>query len=257
MFTLKIDLDSPFRVALPAASKYREILALGRQFVRRDQGLSAAEQFPKLTAIDTIVLEMGAARQRTIEAEAARKEASEALKRTEKTARQMIRMAQNMLEATFATQPEKAQAWGFIVRQTGPSAGRLLLPLSRDEMIDCLDRYITTEMSRPEAEQFTLPSFAQIVSIRDQLKQHLEERDQQLHLRKQNHAQVLAFSRQLRALLKEALTHLILYKCDGTVCRDLENWGFRVTAKSTMAERESVESFDMVEEEQEAVIPAQ
>lgn len=240
MVTLRIEFNSPYQLELPNAKKHRDLLALGQAFMRYENTLPTEERTPKTGEINTLVLELRGTHQRAQAAEIERKKSSEALKRTETNIRQLIRMAQNILTATFANEPEQAQAWGFIVRQTGPSAGRILLPSSREEILECVDRYIVMEETRPTTERFTLPPYDLMVNARASLIQHLQEREKYLNLRKQANAEALQLARQLRIALKQALSHLIIYRCNGDICHDLTNWGFRITNRPTSAIREDV-----------------
>lgn len=162
--------------------------------------------------------QLDTARKQALTAESNRKQASEAFKRVEKEVQKLVRQAHNALEATFINEPEKAQAWGFVVRQTG----RILMPRGRDELLLTLNIYIEKEQTRPEADRFHLPTLTNMITARDALNDHLKNRKEQLRLRKQANAQRANFSKQTRKLLKEAAAYLVVTECGGKICRDLE-----------------------------------
>ena len=180
--------------------------------------------------------------------ESGRKQASEALKRAQKHAYAMAKQAVNILEATFADEPAKAQDWGFIVRQTGRSAGRILLPKSRDELLATLNIYIDQEESRPEAERFTLPALADMTTARDDLNHYLRTRDENRRSRKRANADRRRLSAETRKMLNEAAAYLVLTQCDGQICPELEKWGFIVEERRTPSAQKAAEEAETVSE---------
>lgn len=248
MLRVQFNNGAPLRVKLPRSSSKQAVLELAQAFVAHEVTRAEAERTPYTARIETAVTAALTAQNAAQDQEAARKAASEALKRTEQAVRRTVRQLRSLLAGHFAATPEQAQAWGFMVRQTGRSAGQILMPQDRAEMITCLNEYISTETARPEAERFPQPPLADLVALRDSLVQQQQSRNQARQSRLQENGRSSNLIEQLFDDLRLALSYLMLVEFEGEPDRMLAQWGFEVVARTPRPPREE-EGEPQVEEE--------
>ena len=232
MLRIHFNNGAPLRLNLPRIDQKQAILDLAQAFVAQEATRPVVSRTPYTTGIETAVAAALAAQDAAQEQEAARKAAAEALKRTEQTAKRLVRRMRNLLAGHFADTPEQAQAWGFFVRQTGRSAGQILIPQSRHELLTCLNEYVATELARPEAERFPQPPLAEIVTLRDELVQQQQSRNQARQSRLQENGRSDRLNEQLFDDLRLALSYLMLVEFGGQPDRLLAQWGYEVVARS-------------------------
>ena len=232
MLRVQFNNGAPLRIKLPRADQKPKVLELAQAFVTYEATRPETARTPFTARIEAAVTTAQAAQEAAYDQEAARKAASEALKRTQQTAQQMLRQIRSLLAGHFAATPEQAQAWGFFVRQTGRSAGQILIPQSRHELLTCLNEYVATELARPEAERFPQPPLAEIVMLRDELVQHQQSRNQARQSRLQENGRSDRLNEQLFDDLRLALSYLMLVEFGGQPDRLLAQWGYEVVARS-------------------------
>lgn len=232
MISLKVSNGSSYRVPLPDQSKRDELLALARVFIRYESGLPEPEQTPFTGAIQATVSAALKARSDSELAEAERKAASETLKDRDDAIHKTVRHIRNLLSVHLAQEPVRAQAWGFMVRQTGAQAGRILLPEAGPDTRHCLERYIETEEARPAAEQFSLPPLADLINLRDSRQQLWQDRHDAEQRRIQANEALAGHYHKLATDLRLALGHLMLARYGGQIDRGLMAWGFPVVNNS-------------------------
>ncbi len=253
MLRIRFNNGGPLRLNLPRADQKQAVLELAQAFVAFETSRAEADRTPFTARIETAVTEAIASQETAQDQEAARKAASEALKRTQRTAKRTLQQMRSLLAGHFADTPEQAQAWGFMVRQTGRSAGQILMPQDRAEMITCLNEYISTETARPEAERFSKPPLADLVILRDNLVQQQQSRNAARQSRLQENGRLETLSSQLSEDLRMALGYLMLVEFDGEPNRNLAQWGFEVVSRAPRPPREEMEG-ELLEEE-EAMVP--
>lgn len=249
MLRVHFNNGAPLRLNLPRLDQKQAVLELAQAFVAHEATLPEAERTPFTARMETAVTEAFAAQDTAQDQEAARKAASEALKRTQRTAKRTVQKMRSLLAGHFAETPEQAQAWGFIVRQTGRSAGQILMPQKRQEIIACLNGYIDAEAARPELEQFTQPPLATVVALRDNMVQQQQSRNAARHGRLQENGRFDALTEQLFEDTRLALGYLMLVMFEGAPDRTLANWGFEVVARSPRPTREEGDSAPAGEDE--------
>lgn len=238
MIRIHFNNGAPLRINLPRVKYKQAVLDLAQAFVAYETTRPEADRTPYTARIETALTTALAAQDTAQDQEAARKAASEALKRTDQIAKQTLRQMRSLLAGHFVATPEQAQAWGFFVRQTGRSAGQILMPQSRPEMIACLNEYIDTETARPEAEQFTQPPLAEVIAVRDDLVQQKQARNQARQRRLQENGRSDALLQDIFEDLRLALGYLMLVEFDGEPDRALAQWGFEVVARTPRPPRE-------------------
>lgn len=239
MLRIQFNNGAPLRITLPRAHQKQAIFELAEAFVTYEATLPLAEQTPFTARIQDALTEVQAAQEEAATQEASRKAASEAFKRNHQAARAALSQIRNFLAAHFAHAPEQAQAWGFVVRQTGRSAGQILMPQTRVEITACLTEYINTETARPEAERFPQPPLASLVTLRDSLVQQRQRRNQAHQTRLQKNGRVETLAQQLFEALRLALGYLILVQFQGQPDRALAQWGYAVAARPPRTPREA------------------
>ena len=238
MLRIQFNNGAPLRIHLPRANQKQAILELAQAFVAFEATRPEAEQTPFTARLATAVTEATTAQEMAVTQEAVRKTASEALKRSQQTAKRTLQQIRNLLAGHFAATPEQAQGWGFVVRQTGRSAGQILMPRSRAEMIACLNGYIEAEMARPEAERFAQPPLAEVVALRDKLVQQRQDRNTARQTRLRENGRTDALTERLSTDLRLALSYLMLVQFEGEPDRQLAQWGFDVVARTARAPHE-------------------
>ena len=240
MLRIQFSNGSPLRLNLPRPDQKQAILELAQAFVAFEATRPEAERTPFTTQIETAVAAAAAAQETAVDQEAARKAASEALKRTQRSAKLTLQQIRSLLAGHFAATPEQAQAWGFIVRQTGRSAGQILMPQSRAEMIACLSEYIDTETARAEPERFTQPPLAEVIALRDSLVQQRQSRNAARQSRLQENGRWHTLTEQLFNDIRLALSYLILVNFDGEPNRNLAQWGFALVSRTPRQPRDEM-----------------
>ncbi len=254
MLRIQFNNGSPLRINMPRANQKQAIVALAQAFVTYENSLAEAERTPYTARMTTRVADAINAQETAVDQEAERKAASEALKRSQRTAKRTLQQMRSLLAGHFAATPEQAQAWGFIVRQTGRSAGQILMPRTRAEMTACLSEYIDTESARPEAEQFPQPPLATVIGLRDDLVQQQQNRDSARHGRLRENGNFDTLTEQLFDDLRLALAYLMLVQFEGTPDRNLAQWGFEIVARSPRPPREETNGAERLEEEEEEMM---
>ncbi len=232
MIRFQFNNGSAHRVILPLKQQKQETITLAQAFMQYENSLPSEDQTPFTADIGTALSTALAAQATSVTQEISRKTASETLKRLDATARSTVGQIRNLLEGRFANTPELAQAWGFFVRQTGRGAGNILTPRGRDDIITCLSQYIANEQARPVAEQFSQPLLADVITLRDDLVQQRQQRDQARQERLSQHTSLEAACEALAKKLRLALAYLILTHYDGEPNRDLAHWGFELVART-------------------------
>lgn len=239
MLRIQFNNGSPLRINLPRAYQKQAILELAQAFVAYENSRPIEARTPHTAQIETAVTAAMAAQEIAIDEEANRKSASEALKRTREDARALLRQIRSLLEGRFARTPEQAQAWGFMVRQTGRSAGVILMPKTLTNIRACLNEYIATEQARPELEQFSEPPLAEVIAVRDNLMQQRQIRNLSRQIRLQENGRSDSLIQAIRDDLRKALGYLMLVEFDSEPNRNLANWGYEVVARTPRQPREA------------------
>ncbi|MCB9006095.1 MAG: hypothetical protein H6656_01665 [Ardenticatenaceae bacterium] len=249
MLRIQFNNGSPLRLNLPRADQKQAVLELAQAFLAFETTLPEADRTPFTARLATAVPAALTAQDVAFDQEATRVAASEALKRSEQAARATLRQIRNLLTGHFAATPELAQGWGFMVRQTGRSAGKILMPRKRSEMIACLNEYIEAENGRPEAERFSQPPLATVTALRDDLVQQRQSRNSARHSRLQENGRKETLIEQIYNDLRLALSYLMLIEFDGEPDRNLAQWGFEVVARSPYQPREEMNGEPREEDE--------
>lgn len=233
MLRIQFNNGSPLRTNLPRAYQKQEILELAQAFVAYENTRPVENRTPYTAQIETAVADALAAQEIAIDEEANRKSASEALKRTREDAKTLLRQIRSLLAGRFTRTPEQAQAWGFMVRQTGRSAGLILMPKTLTDVRTCLNEYIATEQARPELEQFIEPPLAEVIAVRDSLMQQRQLRNQSRQTRLRENGRSSLLIQQIREELRKAMGYLMLVEFNSQPDRTLSQWGFEVVARTT------------------------
>lgn len=253
MIRIQFSNGSSHRVVVPYKHQKQALINLAHAFIAQENSLPPENRTRYTPTIEAALADALAAQTEAAEQEANRKAASELLKRTDATARATIRQIRSLLAGRFVHSPEQAQAWGFFVRQTGRGAGNILTPRGRDEILACLNQYITTEEARPIGEQFAQPPLDEVIALRDALSQTWQQRQQARQERMTLHADLEDACHTLAKDLRLALTALLL-DFQGEPERELGRWGFQLVARTPRPSR--VEEEARAPETEEILEPA-
>lgn len=232
MIRIQFSNGSTHRVAMPYKTQKQALLQLAQAFVDQENSLLPENRTRYTASIETALATAQAAQTASAMQETSRKLASETLKRLDATARTTVGQIRNLLKGRFAHSPEQAQTWGFFVRQSGRGAGNILMPRGRGEILTCLNKYIATEEARPLGEQFTEPPLADLIALRDELTQQLQQRNRARQERLTHNADLEETCATLSKELRLALTAILLNNYDGEPERELGRWGFEVVART-------------------------
>lgn len=232
MFHFKNSKKAPYKVVLPRANQRAALMELAQAFLTYEGTLAAEAQTPNRRAIETISAEIRRLKQSVTTVEGDRTTASEAFKRAERDSIRTVGQIHNVLDATFAATPERAQAWGLIVRQTGPSAGRILLPQEREDRLAFLETYIRVESDRPEAEQFTLPPLTQVRSVYQAMLDQRQGRDDAKRQRVRENARLAGFYSSLAEELRLAAGYLVAAQPNRQPDPEMNKWGFTIVTNT-------------------------
>lgn len=238
MIRIQYTNKSTHRIVLPYKTQKHELLTLAQAFVAQENSLLPENRTRYTARIQTALATALATQAASAAQEVSRKSASETLKRLDAAARTTISQIRSLMEGRFARSPEQAQTWGFFVRQSGRGAGNILTPRGRDEIIACLNQYITTEEARPIGEQFTEPPLNEVIALRNELHENLQQRN---HSRQERLAHNAALDEACGVLakgLRLALTALLL-NYEGEPELTLGRWGFQLMTRTPRPPREA------------------
>ncbi|GJM40608.1 MAG: hypothetical protein DHS20C20_08900 [Ardenticatenaceae bacterium] len=119
MIRIQFSNGSTHRVVVPYKHQKQALINLAQAFVAQENSLLPESRTRYTPTIEAALADAQTTQTEAAEPEASRESSSEALKRTDDTARAIIRQIRSLLAGRFAQAPEQAQAWGFFVRQTG------------------------------------------------------------------------------------------------------------------------------------------
>ena len=235
MTRLDFDAKSPYQARCPEARDASAILKLGQTFVTHDQSFrpNNGSPFTGLIAARVETLETGLSSKTTGTIDFMT--AGGSLKQLDAQAKLLARQARDTVSGFCAGQSTQGVQWGFGVRQSGRSAGQLLLPATRDEVLKVFEVYIPKELSRPEAERFAFPRLAEVQAVRDGLAGQLAARQQSGAVKEGSRASSLSVAAELLDLLQAALAHLIVTRFNFKVTPELQAWGYEVIERQAKA----------------------
>lgn len=228
MFRITFDPKSPYTVRFPKMEERASVLSLAQTFVAYEQSLPTEARTPftaKLTELLDTALPMHNSR---LSSEVQRTVASEAVKRLDAAAKLVCEQIYGQMKVMFPGSPERAQEWGFHVKQT---TRRVLHPRSRQARLALLNRYIAKEESCPEAERFAVPALNEVRRVRDELQANLAARNDGRNQRETSIINSRPLSTELLHYLQAAAVHLLADKYGFSLTPDLRKWGFEVVAR--------------------------
>ena len=227
----EIDRNGQYVARFPQPRNVAQIEVLAGVFSTHEATLLPTERNPHLPRISELLELSKAYSAQKVSGNALAVTSSEEAKRLNSRARALVRQIQNLISGLFADTPERATEWGFEVRRSGSRAGKVLIPTTRDEMIQTLGQYIDKEESRPEAERFAVPRLAEVKQVYDGLRASLESRDVGTTTRKTGVAGSYEVAEALLDYLQAALAFLLVTRFDRKVTPELGLWGYDVIAR--------------------------
>jgi len=208
-----------------------DIQVLATTFCAHEAGLVTLTRSPHLSRITELLQLSNSFNEQKVNGKTLAVTSSEEAKRLNERAKKMVRQIQNLLSGLYSETPERAAEWGYEVRQSGARAGKILIPIKREDVIATLGKYYEKESSRPAAEQFAVPKLSDVKQVYDDLRGSLETRHLGTTERKTAVAGTYEVAEALLDYLQAALAYLLVTKFDRKVTPELGLWGYDVIAR--------------------------
>ncbi|MCB0213124.1 MAG: hypothetical protein KDJ52_27530 [Anaerolineae bacterium] len=230
MVTTKHDTPSKLHLNFPARDRPVDIVTTSRDFIKYEHSLPPEEQLRHTPYMTTLVANWDEADVKRSDGESRRAEAAEAVERLDRELIENVRIMRKVLDATFPTNPSRAKAWGFEAKK---STKNILLPQTRTEHLNLLDKYIAKEQSRPEAERFSAPNLDHLIYIRDELRTQLDVRTAGQNQREEAVATCNQIAVDLHNYLQSAAVDLLTFNFGFKLTVELQKWGYDVSPRRT------------------------
>lgn len=227
---LRVTVDSPshYQVVVPDISQQAKLLTLVEAFLAYDQTLPADKQSVFAGHLADLQQQCSPHRDQFYQSETQRTIASENIKRLEEELYQHLKQAHQNLKAAFLKMLEKAEEWGFEVKQT---TGNLLFPRRKEDRLRVLNTYIAKEESRATDECFKTPDLARLIAIQEQLQANIKQYQVNRKQRKSSRVARDTGFRRLRETLLLAASTITVLQFDHIISLDLQKWGFEVVER--------------------------
>lgn len=239
MITAKFDTISKLHLKFPEKNKPEQIVDTVRSFVNYELSRPAELQLPHTPIMVNLLQQWAASDAQRTQGEYQRATAAEDIERLDQELSELVRHIRKTLDAAFPTRPSQAKGWGFKSKQ---STKNILLPQTRTEHLMALDDYIAKEQSRPAAERFTSPDLAEVIRVRDTMREQLYLR----HIGQNQREKSVAAGNRIAAVmynyLQAAAVHLLTFNFDFTITPRLEYWGYNVVSRRVVSTKDGVEA---------------
>ena len=146
MLRVSVDAPSLYQVVVPDVSQQAKLLVLVENFLAYDQTLPADKQSVFAGHLAELQQQCSPHRTQFYSSETQRTIASETIKRLEEELYHHLKQAHQNLKAKFLKILEKAQEWGFEVKQT---TGNLLFPKRKEDRMHASFRYLHCQRRKP------------------------------------------------------------------------------------------------------------
>lgn len=238
MVTTKYDTASKLHLTFPDRDRPPDIVHSSRSLIKYEQSLPPEERLKHTPFMVALVADWDVADAKRLDGEAQRAEAAETVERLDREMIEVVRTIRKIIDAAFPTNPSRAKAWGFEAKK---STKNILLPQTRSEHLNVLDKYIAKEQSRPEEERFTSPNLADVMRIRDELHQQLDIRAAGQNQREEAVVACNQIAADLYNYLQSAMTDLLTFKFGFKLTVELQKWGYDVSPRRTASAEEEEE----------------
>ncbi|HRV91622.1 MAG TPA: hypothetical protein P5526_05630 [Anaerolineae bacterium] len=239
MVTTKYDTTSKLHLNFPDRDRPADTVNSSRALIKYEQSLPSEEQLRHTPYMAALVTDWDAADAKRLDGEVQRAEAAEAIERLDREMIEVVRTIRKIIDAAFPTNPSRAKAWGFEAKK---STKNILLPQTRKEHLNLLDKYIAKEQSRPEEERFTSPNLADVIRVRDDLRQQLDIRAAGQNQREEAVVTCNQIAADLYNFLQSAATDLLTFKFKFKLTVELQKWGYDVSPRRTASAEEEAEA---------------
>ncbi|HMR66515.1 MAG TPA: hypothetical protein PKE64_21080 [Anaerolineae bacterium] len=227
MFQLRFDPTSPYTVRMPRNHQKREIVSLTQKFVAYEWTRPEEARTPLTNRLAALLDEAIPHVDHRRSSERRRTAASEAVKRLDDEARALTHQIWTTMNFLFKTTPERAQDWGFEVRQ---STRRINKPKSREERLVVLAGYVAQAESRPDYERFSMPPLADVKRVVAGLTENLSARHTGQTQREISIVRTEALADEMYNHLQSAAVYLLTEEFKYIITPDLKKWGFDVVS---------------------------
>ena len=235
----KFDTTSDLHLIYPDKDKPADIVQTVQAFIRYEQRRPPQAQLPHTPILIELLRQWAANDQKRTDGETQRAIAAEQVQQFDQAVTDVVRHARKTLDAAFPTNLAKAKAWGFEAKK---STKNILLPQTRKEHLNLLDKYIAKEQSRPEEERFTSPNLADVIRVRDDLRQQLDIRAAGQNQREEAVVTCNQIAADLYNFLQSAATDLLTFKFKFKLTVELQKWGYDVSPRRTASAEEEAEA---------------
>lgn len=239
MVTTKYDTPSKLHLNFPDRDRPPDIVHSSRSLIKYEQSLPPEERLRHTPFMVALVADWDEADAKRLDGESQRAEAAEAVERLDREMIEVVRTIRKIIDAAFPTNPSRAKAWGFEAKK---STKNILLPQTRKEHLNVLDKYIAKEQSRPEEERFTSPNLAEVIRVRDELREQLDIRAAGQNQREEAVVTGNQIAADLYNYLQSAMTDLLTFKFGFKLTVELQKWGYDVSPRRTPATDEEEEA---------------
>lgn len=251
MHLIHLDAPSSLHVHIPPADQWSDLTDTGQSFVTYDQSLPPDQQCFYTPYIANLLQTCIPLCDTFDDSESKRTMASEAVKRLDEQSTHLTRRIHSMIKSYLYDTPEKAEKWGFQIKQSTKS---ILMPKSRKDRLAMFKKYIAKEESRPAEERFTTPDLATVKEVRDGLVEHLAARRSGRDMRKSSRAARDEAFGKLVDCLRMAAGDLMIRFYDHKVSFEMQKWGLEIVERQNgRADRSEEEA--AAEEATEATTP--
>lgn len=239
MVTTKFDTSSKLHLVFPDRSKPVEIVSNVEAYLDYEYSLPPEEQLPQTPRLTELLEQWSVSDDNRSKGEYQRAKAAESVEQLDQEMVRYVRHMRKTIDAAFPESPAEAKAWGFNAKH---STKNILLPRTRNEHLFVLNKYIAKEQSRPEEEQFTSPPLAEVIEVRDKLRQQLNVRSAGRTQRKKSAASSNEIALEMYDQLQGAVVYLLNFRFNFTLTVEFENWGFEVIARRSVSDEEEEEA---------------
>lgn len=226
------DSNSPNAICFPNHRRRAEVIKLAQSYMACELSRPVEQQTPFTPIIADVLQRLLAAEKAVKQAERERMTAASELKRLVAETREMIWNMWKSVTAKYSRKPDQALHWGFHYKA---NTGNVLLPKTLDEQLETLNIYIAQEQGQPEAERFTIPNLLEVISLCLTLQ---NQADTRINARRERESQIEScntLALELSNYLQAAFIYLLAMEFKFKLSKDLQKWGYDITAKRSEA----------------------
>lgn len=232
MIVIRMDVDGALEVRWPKQD--RQTVALAEAYLRRENGLPAAERlpYPLLTDVQAALAAVQNKADTAGSGEQGRAQAAELYRQTMARAIPRLELALLRLKGQYADNLAALEAWGLHTK-TGARGVTVIKPRTEKGWVDFLHRYVVQEQSMAEAKRVSDPPLDEMQGLAQTLEQSNRARTEGRTQREIGVQGRSAAGQRLLDIVQLAAFALVVGRYDGQVTNDLQQWGYTVVARAS------------------------